>query len=68
MVSSHVLCVQDGSTALAEASFAGSLEIVNRLLSAGAAVDEEDEVEYYASLTYNVQYLKAIHSPNNSLH
>lgn len=60
-----MLCVQDGSTALAEASFAGSLEIVDRLLSAGAAVDEEDEVEYYASLMYNVQYLKAIHRPNN---
>jgi len=47
-----VLCVQDGSTALAEASFAGSLEIVDRLLSAGAAVDEEDEVK--CCVTYNV--------------
>ena len=36
--------LQDGSTPLNEASLSGSLDIVDTLLSAGAAVDQEDEV------------------------
>ena len=37
--------LQDGSTPLCEASLSGSASIVNTLLSAGATVDQEDEVE-----------------------
>ena len=43
----YVLCLfflQDGSTPLCEASLSGSMDIVDVLLSAGATVDQEDEV------------------------
>ena len=39
-----LIIAQTGSTPLCEASLAGSAEIVNTLLSAGARVDTADEV------------------------
>ena len=50
----RLLCLfflQDGSTPLCEASLSGSMDIVDVLLSAGATVDQEDEVNTLRRVT-----------------
>ena len=37
-------CLQDGETAMMEAAYYGHVEVVDRLLAAGADKDAQDEV------------------------
>ena len=47
----HLFFLQDGSTPLSEASLSGSMDIVDVLLSAGATIDQEDDVSELRRVT-----------------